>query len=319
MSEDALLTADGLSKTFRIGFWRKKVEAVRDVTFSVRQGEIFGLIGPNGAGKTTTMKMLTGLIFPDAGEMTMFGESIEHVEMRSRLGYLPENPYFYEHLSARELLVYYGNLHGQSRTDAKRRAEGLLERVGLKDAADRAIRKFSKGMRQRVGIAQALINDPELVILDEPQSGLDPVGRKEVRDLIVELKEDGKTVFFSSHILPDVEAVCDRIAVMHEGTLRETGSLDELTHSRGTSYELMVRGLTPEDANALPMTTSAQKRADMTVIEFEAGADIDDILESVQDTGAKLHSLTPQKENLEDVFLRDTQDDDDPSHTTSNN
>jgi ABC-2 type transport system ATP-binding protein len=308
MKHEILLEANNLRKTFRIGFLRKKVEAVRNVTFEVRRGEIFGLVGPNGAGKTTTMKMLTGLIFADAGQMRMFGEPVDHVKMRSKLGYLPENPYFYEHLTARELLTYYGSLHGLSRKIIRKRADELLELVGLKHAQNRPLRKFSKGMRQRAGLAQALINDPELVILDEPQSGLDPVGRKDVRDLIFDLKKRGKTVFFSSHILPDVEAVCDRVALMNQGRVREVGTLNELTGGRAAAVEVLVRGLSAAQAGELPAIDSLDSRGDLIALELSEAAVLEIVLSEIYRLGGSIHSITPQKEDLEDVFLRDTRE-----------
>ena len=308
MNDEILLKAQNLQKTFRIGFLRKKVEAVRDVSFEVRRGEIFGLVGPNGAGKTTTMKMLTGLIRPDAGSMSLFGEPVEQVRMRAKLGYLPENPYFYDHLTARELLTYYGSLHGLSRKIIRERSDKLLELVGLAHAQNRPLRKFSKGMRQRAGLAQALINDPELVILDEPQSGLDPMGRKDVRDLIFDLKRRGKTVFFSSHILPDVEAVCDRVALMHLGTVREVGTLQELTGGRAAAVEILVRGLDLTKAQTLSDIDTVDARGDLIVLELSEKADLEAIIAEIYRLDGAIHSITPQKEDLEDVFLRDTRD-----------
>ncbi|AWV91457.1 ABC transporter ATP-binding protein [Bradymonas sediminis] len=301
-----LLKAQNLQKTFRIGFWRKKVEAVRDVSFEVRRGEIFGLVGPNGAGKTTTMKMLTGLIRPDAGSMSLFGEPVDHVRTRAKLGYLPENPYFYDHLTARELITYYGSLHGLKRSVIHKRADELLEQVGLAHAQNRPLRKFSKGMRQRAGLAQALINDPELVILDEPQSGLDPMGRKDVRDLIFDLKRRGKTVFFSSHILPDVEAVCDRVALMHLGTVREVGTLQELTGGRAAAVEVLIRGLDLTKAKSLSDIDTVDARGDLIALELGDEAALQATIAEVYRLGGAVHSVTPQKEDLEDVFLRDT-------------
>ncbi|MFW5965866.1 MAG: ATP-binding cassette domain-containing protein [Persicimonas sp.] len=307
MSHELLLEAIGLEKTFRVGFWRRKVEAVRGVSFNVHRGEIFGLVGPNGAGKTTVMKMLTGLIFADEGQARLFGRPVSEVETRRRLGYLPENPYFYERLTARELVAYYGRLHGLDSRTISKRSDELLERVDLTHAADRPIGKFSKGMRQRAGIAQALVNDPDLVILDEPQSGLDPVGRKEVRDLLVELKEEGKTVFLSSHILPDVEAVCDRVAVMHEGTIREIGSLDELTSERQSTVEFQVKDLEVEQAEAIAGVESASRQGNVVVLRCDGAIDVDRILDDISQHGGRIHSVTPHKENLEDVFMRDTE------------
>lgn len=304
MSEEVVRFSE-VEKTYRIGFWRKKVHAVRGISLSVRRGEIFGLVGPNGAGKTTTMKMLTGLVTPDRGKIELLGHNVTHPRVRARIGYLPENPYFYEHLNAMELLFYYGSLHGLSRRTLRSRSQRLLEQVGLSGVRKRPIRKYSKGMRQRIGIAQALINDPEFVILDEPQTGLDPLGRKDVRDLIFSLKESGKTVLFSSHVLPDVEAVCDRVAVMQEGRICECGRLDELTSDGLESIEITVRHLDEHQASRLDYVTSVTRRADVLVLKAALEADLGKLVSQLNDAGARLVSVTPHKQNLEDVFVRD--------------
>lgn len=308
-SETVIRVRD-LAKTFHIGFWRKKVEAVKGVDFDVYDGEIFGLVGPNGAGKTTTMKMLTSLIFPDAGRVELFGRPASDTEGRRQLGYLPEAPYFYEHLTAAELLRYYGSLHGLDRDTISGRIDRLLELVGLEEARDRPLRKFSKGMRQRAGIAQALINDPELVILDEPQSGLDPVGRKEVRDLIYRLREEGKTVLFSSHILVDVEAVCDRVAIMNEGELVEIARMDELADSEGQQVEIVVHDFpahAEEIAENLPGLRGRESTGAATVLTFEGDIDVNATLRRLSDAGATIRTVDRHGRRLEDQFIRDTQ------------
>ena len=307
MTDSAVLSINNLSKTFRVGFWRKKVEAVRDVSFKVRSGEIFGLVGPNGAGKTTTMKMITGLIYPDAGEVEVFGHSSLTTESRRKLGYLPEGPYFYEHLTASELLRYYGHLHGMSGAKLDGRVDELLDRVGLTDARDRQLRKFSKGMRQRAGIAQALINDPELVILDEPQSGLDPVGRKEVRDLIYELREQGKTVVFSSHILVDVEAVCDRVAILQAGELVEVADLEEWTEGGGQSLHIRVRGLEPGQIRGeFEGVTRIESHSGELDIAFPGDIDLAGTISTVEGLGGKVTGVQRSHRGLEEQFLADT-------------
>jgi ABC-2 type transport system ATP-binding protein len=308
--EEIILSVHDLAKTFHVGFWRKKVHAVRGVSFSVRRGEVFAIVGPNGAGKTTTLKMLTGLVHPDSGSASLFGAPTGGLEGRRRLGYLPENPYFYEHLSAPELLRYYGHLHGMDNATIDARSKTLIEQVGLGHAGDRPLRKFSKGMRQRAGLAQALINDPELVILDEPQSGLDPVGRKEVRDLIFDLKRRGKTVILSSHILPDVEAVCDRVAVFNEGLVREIGTLHELTSERTQYIEILVRHLRADDhaVRALGGLELAEPRGGVLLLRMAGDVDLRATLDALYDAGATIDSVTPHKESLEDVFIRDTTD-----------
>lgn len=305
MSETFIEVKD-LEKTYTVGIRRKKFQAVKGISFEVHQGEIFAIVGPNGAGKTSTLKMLTGLIKPTGGSARIFGHPVTHVESRRRMGYLPEGPYFYEHLTVRELLHYYGALHGIARADLVNRTNELIERVGLTHAEKRPIRKFSKGMRQRAGLAQALINDPELVILDEPQSGLDPVGRKEVRDLIFDLKRQGKTVVLSSHILPDVEAVCDRVAVLHQGELKEIGTLHELTSERNASIEIFVRPMSAKALDQLKGLKLKETRGQILVLRFEGHVDLRETIEHLYQLGAEILSVTPQKENLEDVFLRDT-------------
>ena len=310
MQPEITIEVRQLSKTFKVGWRRREVQAVQALSFQVRRGEIFALVGPNGAGKTTTLKMLTGLISPTSGDASIFGRPVEDVHSRRRIGYLPEGPYFYEHLTAQELLSYYGALHGLTRAQVKARVGALIERVGLGHAAGRPIRKFSKGMRQRVGLAQALIHDPELVILDEPQSGLDPVGRKEVRDLIFDLKRQGKTVILSSHILPDVEAVSDRVAVLHQGRLRELGTMMELTSERVLHVEILVRPLEPEQQARLrqeaPSLELMERRGDLMMLRFEGAQALRPIIELLYALDVELLSVTPQRENLEDVFLRDT-------------
>src|SRR5437867_4296575 len=210
----------GLHKTYQVGFWRKRPKvALKPLTLSVEEGEIFGFLGPNGAGKTTTLKMLMGLVFPTGGTARILGLELDDPRMKAQIGFLPEQPYFYDYLTAGELLKYYGRLSGVDAKQLSQRTEAVLERVGLKDAANLQLRKFSKGMLQRVGIAQAILHDPKVVFLDEPMSGLDPAGRREIRELIQNLKDEGKTIFFSTHILSDAEALCDRVAVINKGEL----------------------------------------------------------------------------------------------------
>lgn len=302
---DAAVEAKHLVKTFRIGFRRKRIEAVRDVSFRVAANEVLGIIGPNGAGKTTTLKMLTGLVRPDSGSALVFGADVSLPQNRRRMGYLPESPYFYEHLKAQELLRFYGQLTGVEGRTLGRRIEELLELVGLADARDRPIRKFSKGMRQRVGLAQALINDPDVVILDEPQTGLDPTGRKEVRDLIAGLKRRGKSVLFSSHILPDVEAVCDRVVVIHRGRLREQGALSDLTGDRVTRWEVVARDcdLASHDLEGL---LEFERRGEAFVGWFDGSMGVERIVQSIAALGGTTWSVTPQRTDLEHVYLRDT-------------
>lgn len=307
MTKTPIVELSDLKKTYITGIRRTRFDAVKGLTLSVEKGEIFAIVGPNGAGKTSTLKMITGLIKPTSGHVKVFGEPAGQAASRQRLGYLPEGPYFYEHLTARELLFYYGALFGMSKKVLTSRVDELIERVGLGHAHGRPIRKFSKGMRQRAGLAQALINDPELVILDEPQSGLDPVGRKDVRDLIFDLKRQGKTVILSSHILPDVEAVCDRVGVLHQGILREVGTLHELTSEQNASIEILTRPIAQEHIDTLPHLKLHETRGQTLVLRFEGNADTRKLIEALYAIDAHIISITPQKERLEDVFLRDTQ------------
>jgi ABC-2 type transport system ATP-binding protein len=233
----------GLEKTYSVGFWRKRPKrALHPLHLSVEEGEIFGFLGPNGAGKTTTLKMLMGLVFPTGGSAKILEMDVDDPRVKAQIGFLPEQPYFYDYLTARELLEYYGRLSGLSGKDLSQRAQAMLARVGLPDVGGLQLRKFSKGMLQRVGIAQAILHDPRVVFFDEPMSGLDPMGRREVRDLMEQLKKEGKTVFFSTHILSDAEALCDRVAVIHLGELRGIGAVAELTSSVQGKVELVWQG-----------------------------------------------------------------------------
>ena len=235
----------GLEKTYSVGFWRKQPKrALHPLHLSVEEGEIFGFLGPNGAGKTTTLKMLMGLVFPTGGSAKILEMDVNDPRVKAQIGFLPEQPYFYDYLTAKELLEYYGKLSGLSGKDAAQRVERVLARVGLPDVSGVQLRKFSKGMLQRVGIAQAILHDPKVVFFDEPMSGLDPMGRREVRDLMAQLKQEGKTVFFSTHILSDAEALCDRVAVIHLGELRGVGAVAELTSSVHGQVELVWQGNT---------------------------------------------------------------------------
>src|SRR5437870_4430299 len=232
-----------LSMTYTVGFWKKKPRVgLCPLDLTVEQGEVFGYLGPNGAGKTTTLKLLMGLMYPTGGTAKILGRDISDPHCRERVGFLPEQPYFYDHLTAMELLVYYGQLSGIAAGDRGPRARTMLERVGLRDIERLPLRKFSKGMLQRVGIAQAILHDPDFVLLDEPMSGLDPIGRREIRDLVQELKDEGKTIFFSTHILSDAETLCDRVAVLNKGELRGVGVVAELRARNRTRVEVVWQG-----------------------------------------------------------------------------
>src|SRR5215218_7287096 len=246
-----IIEITNLSKDYETGFLKKKkVRALEGLTLSVAPGQIFGFLGGNGAGKTTTIKILMGLLFPTSGSARILGSDISNVGMHKRIGYCPENPYFYDYLTASELMKYFGELFGLDQTERTRRAAELLKKVGLEEKDwNKQLRKFSKGMLQRVGLAQALINEPEIVFLDEPMSGLDPIGRREIRELIASLREQGTTVFMSTHILSDIEALCDNVAILRKGKLAATGKLDDLLTDAGEtqSFEINVKGVSAEE------------------------------------------------------------------------
>jgi ABC-2 type transport system ATP-binding protein len=293
----------GLEKTYGVGFWRKRPKcALKPLNLTVESGEIFGFLGPNGAGKTTTLKLLMGLVFPTSGTARILGMELDDPRMKAQIGFLPEQPYFYDYLTARELLKYYGQLSGVEASQLARKVDAGLERVGLREAADVQLRKFSKGMLQRAGIAQAILHDPKVVFLDEPMSGLDPMGRREVRDLIEELKQQGKTVFFSTHILSDAEALCDRVAVIHQGELRGVGRVAELTSSVAGKVELIWNGsAVPAGFSALGAEchiSGDTMRAVVPEAQQEAA------LEILRRERLRLISLTPVLCSLEEYYMQ---------------
>ena len=305
-----IVEIEGLSKDYEVGFWRKrKVRALDGLSLNVKPGGIFGFLGGNGAGKTTTIKILMGLLFPTEGTAKILGSPIDDVKMRSRIGYCPENPYFYDYLTPLELLDYFGRLFGLDAATRSSRSADLLNAVGLDEAAwKRQLRKFSKGMQQRVGLAQALINEPEIVFLDEPMSGLDPVGRREIRELIAGLKTKGTSVFMSTHILSDVEALCDEVAILRKGKLFATGDLQDLLSrdaGRG-GFEVIASGLSPA---AVAQIEALSKGAVITgkpngiAIEVENEESIEGILRTIRDNYGKLISVLPVKQSLEDLFI----------------
>jgi ABC-2 type transport system ATP-binding protein len=278
-----------------------------DLTLTVEANDVFGFLGPNGAGKTTTLKLLMGMLRPTSGTARILGEPIESIPMRRRIGYLPEQAYFYDYLTARELVVYFGRLSGISTDDAPARADAVLERVGLpRQAWDRQLRKFSKGMLQRVGLAQAIVHDPEVVFLDEPMSGLDPIGRRHVRDLILELRDAGKTVFFSSHILSDVEALCDRVAILNGGRLVETGRLADLRAQWSGELEIVATGAPAEAAWRLS-AAGYEVRQPPGGLHVRIGSEreLDEALAHIREVGGKVVSVSPTRGSLEELFLRE--------------
>jgi ABC-2 type transport system ATP-binding protein len=306
---EVVLRADELAKTFHLGFFRKRVEAVKASHFDVRRGEMFGYLGPNGSGKTTTLKMLMGLVFPSRGHAEVLGRPVPNREAKRRLGYLPESPYFYDYLTLRRIPRSRGlPVRRASARAARRVRRTLITRVGLDHAHGRPLRKFSKGMLQRIGIAQALMGDPELVVLDEPMTGLDPIGRKEIRDLMLELKREGRTVVYSTHILPDVEMTCDRVAMIFSGRVRNVGPLSELLTARLLATEICLRhnvGTIP----ALPAGANLRKAPDGMMVDLPEGADVDAFMKAALAAGSSVISITPRHESLEDLFVREAAQD----------
>jgi len=295
-----------LEKSYLVGFWRKRPKlALRPLRLTVEEGEVFGFLGPNGAGKTTTLKLLMGLVFPTGGTARILGMEIDDPRVKSQIGFLPEQPYFYDHLSARELLNYYGQLSGMPARSRSARVEEMLKRVGLSDSAGVELRKFSKGMLQRVGLAQAVLHDPKLVFLDEPMSGLDPMGRREVRDLIHQLRSEGKTVFFSTHILSDAEALCDRVGVIQSGQLRGVGAVAELTSQSQGKIEIIFHaqkvpaGLTALGAEA--RVSGEMVNAVLSEAQQDAALDL------LRRERIRLISLAPVRRSLEEYYLQKLQ------------
>jgi ABC-2 type transport system ATP-binding protein len=303
----AAITTEGLTKHYTKGFWRPRpYAALEGLTLQVGQGEVFGFLGPNGAGKTTTLKLLMQLIFPTSGRAEILGRPVGDVSVRRRIGYLPETPYFYDNLSAEELLLYFGRMFGYGTVESRQRASRLLDEVGIGDERRFQLRKFSKGMVQRVGIAQALINDPEVVFLDEPMSGLDPFGRREVRELILKLRDQGRTVFFSSHVLSDAEALCSRVAILAKGRLAAIGSLDELTAQTTSGWELVVAGLPPEALDRVKNSiTNFTRVGDARfALTLPPTTPPERLIADVTALGARVVSLNPLRSTLEDYFVQ---------------
>jgi ABC-2 type transport system ATP-binding protein len=303
----AIVRTEHLTKDFSAGFWRSRPQrALDDVSIEVPAGGVFGLLGPNGAGKSTTLKVLVGLLKPTKGRAEIFGRPPREVSARARLGFLPENPSFYDELSAEELLSYFAGLCGSPAFERRARATRALDLVGLGDDRRRRLRQYSKGMVQRVGIAQALVNDPELVILDEPMSGLDPVGRHDVRQIIVRLRDEGRTVVFSSHILPDAELLCTRVGILAKGRVVAFGGLSELTASASRGWEVVFDGLTEDTASRLGGRVRRVTRitASRYSLEIEAAERPETLVADLSAAGASLVSVTPLRATLEEFFLQ---------------
>jgi len=310
---NTIIEIENLTKDYEVGFWKKKkVRALDRLTLNVESGQIFGFLGGNGAGKTTTIKILMSLIFPTTGSARILGEDISSVRMHSRIGYCPENPYFYDYLKASELMNYFGELFGLDAARRKSKTAELLTKVGLEEKDwNKQLRKFSKGMLQRVGLAQALINEPEIVFLDEPMSGLDPIGRREIRELIASLREQGTTVFMSTHILSDIEALCDNVAILRQGKLAATGKLDDLLNDAGEQqvFEINIKGVAAEELRAgLEDIAGAEifAKANGANIQVTEESDIDKILKITREKGGRLVSIQPVRQSLEELFVKET-------------
>jgi ABC-2 type transport system ATP-binding protein len=302
----AAIETEGLTKDYLVGFWRPRpYRALDALTLSVEPGEVFGFLGPNGAGKSTTLKLLMQLIFPTSGVARILGSPVGDVAARKRIGFLAENPYYYDYLTAEELLTYFARLFGYSSADAKTRVAGVLDQVGLGAERRLRLRGFSKGMVQRVGLAQALLNEPEVVFLDEPMSGLDPLGRRDVRNLILSLRKRGCTVFFSSHILSDAEELCDRVAIVAQGKLAAAGRLDELLAFELQGWELVIADVPAALAAALPARFGNVTALSHGRVALRVGADAepDQVIRDLRTAGARLESLNPIRLTLEDFFM----------------
>jgi ABC-2 type transport system ATP-binding protein len=298
-----IVRVSGLVKDFRPGFGLRTKRVLHGISFSVRQGEIFGFIGPNGAGKTTTLKVLMGLIRPSAGRAEILGHDVRETAFRRHVGFLPENPWFYDFLTGREFLRFYARVSGVARGAREARIAELLAKVGLADAADQRLRTYSKGMLQRVGIAQALVHDPDVVFLDEPMSGLDPIGRKEIRDLILRLHAEGKTVFMNTHILSDVEMICHRVAIIVRGRIRYEGSIDEFLDAGERESDVVLAGLAPELAAELEeLGARLRGLGDRTEVRVPEKR-VAEVLSRALAAGAQVISVAPHRASLETIFL----------------
>jgi ABC-2 type transport system ATP-binding protein len=306
---EPVIEIQGLCKDFRVGFWRRRTRILHSLTLTVHRGEIFGYLGPNGAGKTTTIKLLTGLILPTDGTARLLGQDLTRIVAKQQIGFLPENPYFYDYLTGREFMDLCGRLFSLPANVRRDRIARLLHLTQLTDAADRQLRKYSKGMLQRLGLAQALINDPRLVILDEPMSGLDPIGRKAMRDVILQLKAEGRTIFFSSHILPDVEVLCDRVGILVNGHLRDVGRLEEILKTRTESIEVTLQRVSPALLARLRdlALDPPLEQPDGVLVRLADEERLDLALRAAVAAGAGVVSVVPQRVTLEEHFLREVQ------------
>ncbi|MBI3805006.1 MAG: ABC transporter ATP-binding protein [Nitrospirae bacterium] len=295
-----------LTKSFRTGFWLKETLSLSDLNLEVEEGRIFGFLGHNGAGKTTTIKLLIGVLYPTSGDALIFGKSISEIAVKREIGFLPESPYFYDYLTGFEFLDFCGQLFGMGQKERSRRITALFELVHLQGAEKEQLRKYSKGMLQRIGLAQALINDPKLVILDEPMSGLDPIGRKDVRDIIVRLREEGKTVFFSTHVLSDAEMICDEVGIIIKGRLRNKGKLEEMLNPKLRSIEVCLTGLSREKETSLKAFSERLTiRGQELYLTLDNQETLAKLIHWTEQQGGEIVSIVPRKESLEDIFMEE--------------
>lgn len=295
-----------LTKIFKTEFLRKRIEAVRALSLTVDERVVFGFLGPNGAGKTTTIKIIVGLLKPTQGRVEIFGRSVEEIRARMAVGYLPEGPYFYDYLTGNELLNYYSRLVDMKGLNRRARIEELLKLVGLWESRNQPLRSFSKGMLQRIGIAQALLNNPNLLILDEPMSGLDPIGRKEIRDLILGLREQGKTIFFSTHILQDVELICDRVAIINKGRLISSGKWSELNPVKEEVFEISIEGINRESISQYKAVTDEVKESgENLIIRVNTKEKVDLVWEITRKNRGSVTSVIPVRKSLEELFIEE--------------
>jgi ABC-2 type transport system ATP-binding protein len=303
----AAIETENLTKDFLVGFWRPRpYRALDALTLSVEPGEVFGFLGPNGAGKSTTLKLLMQLIYPTSGSASILGRPVGDLSVRKRIGFLAENPYYYDYLTAEEVLTYFARLHGMSGSGVRERVQRVLDDVRIGKERRLRLRQFSKGMLQRVGLAQAIINDPEVVFLDEPMSGLDPLGRREVRDLILQLRTRGCTVFFSSHILSDAEALCSRVAIMAQGRLVASGRISEMVAFEPKGWELVVSGMSEQLHAQLTGRIAALRPLShgRYTIHLAAGERPEQLMGELRSGGARVESLNPVRDTLEDFFMQ---------------
>lgn len=298
-----VIQIQNLSKSYRTSFLCKKIEALKSLSLDLYEGEILGFIGPNGAGKTTTFKLLLGLVSPDSGLIEVFGQTSTDYKIRKHIGYLPETPYFYPYLTTLESLDLYGRMFEMTKRERGKRIDELLAQVGLEYARNRQVKKFSRGMMQRLGIAQALINDPKLLILDEPMSGLDPMGRKEMRDIIMGCRKAGKSVIFSTHILSDAEMICDKVAIVSKGKLQYAGEIRDITTKEGKNWEVIFTDADEELVEKFTQHHPVTKFHKKIMVLFSSEKEAREGIVEVEKWGGKLISYAPRSNSLEELFM----------------